>query len=650
MPPVATESGVQAPADAMAALETSDESGPSSPIEGSWDPTSEKLAALSLFALLIVVLAWALPRSVQGGDAAEFSVVMLRGGIAHPSGYPWMRLLSPVASMGQSLGLSPASAAALGPALFGLAAWMLWQRTLTRWVHPAIALFWCALVGSCSLSVEHLYDAEVWGPHMFFVALFVNLSTRDKAWPPWVIGLAIGAATAHHLTAALLAPLAVAAAWPERSEGFARKLVTNGAQGLAGSLLGLSVLLTLRLGVPDAADPGWTWGQFDTWAGWLHHISRGDYGTTELSLHESSATVFQQIMRAWQSVANNLSVGREELIPAVGPIALVILIGGAGLGMRRALPRPLLWGYAGCLTAALVFFPSLADLDPDRPHSVWILERFDFLPLALVMGAAACACEALRAHHENKPLIKPIVARALGYLCAALFLVNSCRGSLAEPPSDDSGVEAYARAIYATPDPKLGRAIIFGTDDHRSFPAVYFAEVIDPQSDVLYIDPSLMSYAWYQERIYARWPELPREVVKPVKLIMAIEADPALRDTPIYLANYFSGPSHSLPLVPEGVLMRLRPHTKEDPSSQVDEIIDAHYAALERIAQSGVSAQDFGGPLTRRGVWTGDLLWSFVDRHTQMIRLCEGAGRPELIGELRTRLKRLDTPGLELLN
>ena len=96
--------------------------------------------------------------------------------------------------------------------------------------------------------------------------------------------------------------------------------------------------------------------------------------------------------------------------------------------------------------------------------------------------------------------------------------------------------------------------------------------------------------------------------------------------------------------------MLLWPPAKGDPKTQVAEILSTHSAALERIAEAGVDASDFGGPLTSRGVWTGDLLWSFLDRHAEMIQLCEAAGRPELVEEFRAKLKLLDTPGLELLN
>jgi hypothetical protein len=602
----------------------------------------------TLLVLLVVTLAWALPRTVQGGDAAEFSVVMLRGGIAHPSGYPWMRLLSLLAWMPESLGMSPASAAALLPASFGAAAWLLWYRILSRWVHAALACFWCALAGTCALSVEHLYDAEVWGPHLFFTALFVNLCTREEPPRALLLGLLLGAATAHHLTAVLLVPLAISSAWPEEGQPLASGLVRNAAAGIGGSLLGLSAFVSLRIAAPSPADSGWTWGEFDTWAGWFHHISRGDYGTTQLSLHESEATALEQILRAWQSVCGNLS-GQLASTPLASILLFAALLALAAHAARDRLPRRTRLGYAGCLLTTLVFFPSLADLDPTRAHSTWILERFDFLPMALLMGVAALACEGIRLQVASRQTrAGPRLRGGAAYLAGGSLLAYSALSALAHPPSADHGVEAYARALYATPDPAEGRSIVFGTDDHRSFPAVFHAEVLEPDSSVLYIDPSLMSYPWYQKRVYARWPELPREHM-PVRMIMAMLADPQFADTPIYLANYFSGPSHTIPVVPQGVLMRLWNPAQGDPREHARTLLTRHSDALERIRASGVRAHDFQAGARGHGVWSGDLLWSFADRQRELALLLQSAGQEELLLELQREAVHNETPGASLV-
>jgi hypothetical protein len=524
---------------------------------------------------------------------------------------------------------------------------MLWFRTLARWVHPAIAAFWIALVGTGSLSVEHLYDAEVWGPHMLFAALVVSLTTREQPPRPLWLGLVLGAATAHHLTAVLLVPLAVVGAWPAGGRPLVAGLLRNGLEGVLGSLLGLSVFVTLRISAGDPGDPGWTWGNFDTWAGWLHHITRGDYGTTELSLHESQASALDQILRAHASVAGNLSGG----LAGTSPLSSTLLLGAiafvATLRMRDALPLRYSFAYGATLILTLVFFPSLADLDPTRPHSVWILERFDFLPLALIMGTAAFATEGMRRVDPQRSSLPSPLATAGAAIVASTLLLWSMSQSLAHPPAHDRGVEAYARALYASVDPEEGRAVVFGTDDHRSFPAVYQAEVHEGDARVLYIDPSLMNYDWYRERIWARWPELPRERL-PIKLIMAIEGDPVLKDTPIFLANFFSVPSHSVPVVPQGVLMRVWPGSKGDPVKHGAEVLASHLAALERIAAREVSSIDFAEAKAGRAVWSGDLLWSFVDRQREMLSLLAAAGDEDGSTRLQTRLRELDTPGAEL--
>ena len=49
-------------------------------------------AALAFFGPL-ALYAWTAARTVQGGDAAEFGLIGLRGGVAHPPGYPLYSLL-----------------------------------------------------------------------------------------------------------------------------------------------------------------------------------------------------------------------------------------------------------------------------------------------------------------------------------------------------------------------------------------------------------------------------------------------------------------------------------------------------------------------------------------------------------------------------
>lgn len=94
---------------------------------------------VALAGLLGLIAVIAVPRHVQAGDAGEFATIMLAGGVPHPSGYPWMRVLGLPARGLAAVGLSPATAAALPCALAGVAAWVVLWPLCARWAGRAIA-------------------------------------------------------------------------------------------------------------------------------------------------------------------------------------------------------------------------------------------------------------------------------------------------------------------------------------------------------------------------------------------------------------------------------------------------------------------------------------------------------------------------------
>jgi hypothetical protein len=180
--------------------------------------------------VLAAAYAAALPNHVQAGDAGEFSTVLLTGGMPHPSGYPWMRMLAALARPAWYLGLPPAAAAALPCAIAGALGWVLFQRTVASWGAPWVAAWVACLAGLSSTVLLHVPDAEVWGPLLFWTALFVHAAVGPRRRSPFILGLLLGLATSHHLSAVLLAPLAVGAAWP--GDAGVRKLLRAGADGV----------------------------------------------------------------------------------------------------------------------------------------------------------------------------------------------------------------------------------------------------------------------------------------------------------------------------------------------------------------------------------------------------------------------------------
>ncbi|WP_181198142.1 glycosyltransferase family 39 protein [Enhygromyxa salina] len=588
-----------------------------------------------------------MPSAIQAGDAGEFATVMLSGGVPHPSGYPWMRALGLLARGLWALGLPPATAAALPPALCGVAGWLLIHRCCVLLGRPWVGAFAVSLAAASPLAVLHVNDSEVWGPHLMLAGAFLYVVIRTRSGPrPFLLGISLGLAVSHHLTAVLLVPLAIGAALPRERDLVG--LLRNGALGLAGSLVGLLPFASLPLG----GGGGWRWGQVQTFDGLLHHILRVDYGTLSLSLHEEEVAAADTVSRALASVAEVLSAGllsstgsSAGISAWIGAGALVLVLALAGLWVRDH--RDELWsgvalGWALSVLASALAFPAAQNIDPTGPFGAWILERFDLLTILLLVVPLALALSWL-GDRVAAVTDKPWLIRA-GAGAIATVLILAQLGAVLERgrPAGERGVELAAIDVVASPDPagpaipSRGeipvRAIVFGTEDHRSFPVLYVQEVLGAGSHTLYIDAQLLAHPWYRARLRARVPSLP-DVDKPLKMMGMIWSDPELAAVPIYLANVFSRPAAELPRVPEGVLWRVPP-PPEFPSYAAadwtfDKILERH---LDACARMRVEAPDFAGLTHPRGhPWSADLWFAYVDKARQLAATLARAGRQDAI-------------------
>ncbi|MCA9654988.1 MAG: DUF2723 domain-containing protein [Myxococcales bacterium] len=562
-----------------------------------------RLPLAGLAALLLGLAGLALPDAVQAGDAGEFATVMLEGGVPHPSGYPWMRILGLPARALLALGVPPTRAAAWPCALAGVAAWLLLWPVLVRWSGRGPATAAVAIMATASPVLLHASDSEVWGLHLLACAAILRLADRPGV-RPYQLGLAFGLAVSHHLSAVLVLPVVVGAAWPRP---FApRRLLRAGLEGVAAGLLGLLPYLTLMIGRGGA----WRWGDPTTLEGLVHHVSRADYGVFQLSLHQETPDLLDQWSRAIQTVGSAAGGG----LPA-GPVAatLVLLLVGVLALPRPAAARPgAWWGLWGAVLASTLVFPAVHNIDPTRPFGAWILERFDLLSILLwcpLWAAAASRLLGLARHRWARGL--------LGLGAAVLVVTQITRSTARGLPSDDGGVERYAVDLLRTPAPGQ-RALVFGTDDHRLFPVLFVQQVRGLGPEVLYIDASLLSQRWYRDQLRTRWPGLP-EIDKPVAMMGALWSNPALRDTPIYLANVFSRPAAALPMVPQGVLLRVLPPHRLDTGPA--EVIAGHLEALHRYGSPPRHQPRPAHP------WTDDLFAAYHDGSRRLLDALHAEGR-----------------------
>lgn len=608
--PAPSAASVERPvsADISASTDPPDSAAPPAP----W--WHDGLPRLGLAAVLLAVTALCVPTHIQAGDAGEFATVMLEGGVPHPSGYPWMRILGLPARALVTLGVGPARAAAWPCALAGVAAWIVLWPVIARSAGRGPATLAILVMATASPVLVHVSDSEVWGPHLLACAIVLRVAARDRV-PPGVLGLCFGLALSHHLSAALLLPLVIGAAWP-RPFGWRRLGVVAG-QGIAAGAVGLLPYATLAIGTEGA----WRWGDPRSWSGLWRHVLRADYGTFQLSLHAEDPAMLDQWSRAVSTVGTAAAGG----LSSGTLVAAAVLVGVAVLtGRRPASTRPgVHWGLWGSVLASTLAFPAAHNIDPTRPFGAWILERFDLLSILLWTPLWAGAAARLWRSGSGRPS-----RIAMGLLALALVATQLARSAARGVPSSDDGVERYARDLLRTP-PLGQRALVIGTDDHRVFPILFVQHVLGEGANVLYVDASLLSQPWYRQHLRHRWPDLP-ELDKPVALIGALWNDPAWADTPIFLANVFSRPSSQLPIVPQGLLWRvLPPHARTLTPQQV---IDDHTAALARY---GAPPTHIPGPAHP---WTADLHHAYNEGTGRLLAALRAEGRAE---ELHTLLDTL---------
>ncbi|MEM7155136.1 MAG: DUF2723 domain-containing protein [Myxococcota bacterium] len=563
----------------------------------------QRLPVAGLALLLLGLAAMAIPDHIQAGDAGEFATVMLEGGVPHPSGYPWMRLLGWPARALAALGMPPTRAAAWPCALAGVAAWLLLWPVVARWSSRGAATVSIAVLATASPVLLHVNDSEVWGLHLLGCAAIIRVACREDV-RPWQLGLVFGLAVSHHLSAVLMLPLVVGAALPRPFGG--RALLLAGAQGVASGVAGLLPYATLMLG---SGGP-WRWGDTASASGLVHHVSRADYGVFQLSLHEETPAVWSQWTRVFETVGNAVSGGLASGVW----VSLALLVVVAVLAIRRpANARPAVWwGLWGSLAASTLAFPAAHNIDPTSPFGAWILERFDLLTILLwsVPWAVAVSRIAERLDHRASRIVLVVAA-------VVLLATQVARSVARGLPSSDAGVERYATDLLKTPAPGQ-RALIFGTDDHRIFPILFAQHVRGVGEDVLYIDASLLSQRWYREHLRARWPQLP-EVEMPLKMMGALWSNPQTRDTPIYLANMFSRPATQLPIVPQGVLWRVVPPGSPPITPQA--VVEEHLAAIERYGPPPVAERSDAHP------WTQDLYAAYNEGTRRLLAALHAEGR-----------------------
>jgi hypothetical protein len=486
--------------------------------------------AAGLWALAMLFYGITVPTGLMGADNAEFATLSVTSGVAHPPGYPlytlYLRAMSwlPAASTAHAAGLATAALGAGTVAMSFLA-------VRAYGFGRAVAVLAALAIG---------VDASIWAMHSHAeVFALNNLIAASILWAAApgsrrglaraaTLGLLAGLGLANHHSIVLLAPVGLWGMWrATRETDQAWKAIVLGC-GMG--LVGLTPYLYLLAAAGDCVDC-LQWGRLDSFKDLWRHVSRADYGTTQLRPDGT-----------YDPVAQWTAFGAALLRGSLGVVVLGTL-GGALFCWRER--RGLLLAVGATFVLTGVVFVGMFNIEPDG-IGAQLVSRFYALPIVVLAPLVGAGFHWLQEEFGRHAL------RGIGIAVIAIGCFNAF-GVLDE---HRGVIDAY---LHDTFEPLPGDAIVFATGDHRTFGAAYVQLVEGVRPDVDWVDGKLLAYDWYVERLEARLDrELPRTDEDGIPIVEVLAA--ALQTgRPVFLANPFFDGFDRLPSYPIGTVIRVVP-------------------------------------------------------------------------------------------
>jgi hypothetical protein len=505
---------------------------------------------LLLFGCIAVVYGATLSTEVLGGDAGEFATLAGGPGVAHPPGYPLytmlLRLLDfvPIAS--------PAARASFLTAVIGMGAAVGLFRAAIAWGAEPLAagvavVIWAFAPLTWSLSTSPEVFALNAALCVGMVAVAGPFSPHRGTLRAGLLGLLAGLALSNHHSAVLMAPIGFYGLVVGIRESVAPLRALGVALGAA--LVGLLpyALLESQAANPEAL---WVWGDFTALQGLVHHILRVDFGTLQLGIRADKVDAWTQV--------GALTIALMEQTHWVGFIAF---LGGTVwlLSTRNRFaqmpPRLAVVFLVVTLVCVGPLFVSLMNLAPVGV-AARVVERFYLLPLTIGSVIVALGFEGWFRRLELRNDVQFSILGALITLCAAMSFQQ-----VREHHRPD--VSRYVENVLVSVP---ARAVIMGTEDHRLFGFLYHQAALGERADVQYLDPTMMHYAWYRNRMAEltglTLPEPEGETVSTVAIADAVLS----AGRPLFVTNIFSsGIPKNFATYPAGLLYRVLPRGASPP-------------------------------------------------------------------------------------
>jgi hypothetical protein len=537
-------------------------------------------AWLALTVVLAGLYASTAANAVLGGDDGEFLTLMTEGGQAHPPGYQltvlYLRLMSWLPG-------SPPHAAAWATSIVGVGAALMVGRASRSWGASNLgALMAAAVFGVSSMAWIQATHAEVFSLNALLAASICWLAGPKApltgGWNVAALAAVAGLGLANHHSLVLMFPIGLLAAM--HSARNAQRPVLAVSTGALVFAAGIAVPTVTASLLPHPAD-AWFWGEAGGLGSWLHHVTRSDYGTFQLGAKAMETNALQHVARLMQHHVLNLLVA-----PFFAAIwAMGVHIRQADERMRHV-ALSLTYLTAGPLFVAS-FNLSVVGV------SGRIVERFYLLPAVVLCVYAGLGWSALMRAAPLRRSFQAVVVCALLGAGTAIALPTVAA-------HHDPTVQHYLVATLESA-PKDG--VVLGVGDQRVFGLLYLQRVLRLRPDVTYIDPYMLHYPWYRQRIEK---DLGRKLTGPKDQsldTLQLANDVLATGRPLALATPFSAKIlGALPNYPQGVLIRVlrpedpppNPYALEESNLQLYETFDIKAEPPDRDTWAGIAHTSYG--------------------------------------------------------
>ncbi|MBL90828.1 MAG: hypothetical protein CMH56_03335 [Myxococcales bacterium] len=446
-----------------------------------WSKTDYRLAwILGLATFILGSLTGA--ASVGDADNAEFVMVALYGGVAHPPGYPLYAillrsvgmLLEGAASPVWRLGLLSSASCGLAAVIFFF---VLRRLHFSRWA-TALTVLWTFL----SLPIWRMSNlVEPFALHVLLITaivfctqtLFEDFENTKKVV---ALGFLWGLAFCHHHTMVFMIPLVVWVLLSAKPD--VRFWLGRVPKFLFGFGLGCFPLAYFFAHDMSGA---FVWGDWAESGRLWNHLFRTEYGT------------FQLVPGTQDNQGRGLHALLKSLPEGWGYMGLLVLLLGVGRSMAdRHQPIQTLWtrAFGVCLLVYLVLFLGMANLPSDDPNFT-VVQRF-LAQAYLLMGIfLAKGLDGLNDWYQKRSKRPTVMA-----LLPVVLLLHVTQTFPKADRGNENFVQEHAQNILSLTEPG---DVLITHNDLETFSLMYMNQKLGKKVTVIPL--GMMGMPWFRHRI-----------------------------------------------------------------------------------------------------------------------------------------------------